>query len=1186
MTTSVEPMEEGPSSPGPPPLQDQNGMEVTAPVQKSKAKVSAEVASRKRTAEKRRLDVTELNPHIQCQLCKGYLINPVTVVECLHSFCKSCIIRHVETSKTCPVCDIQIHKTKPLLSLRADKALQDIVYKVVPGLYRTEMQNRVKFYTKHPDAEPANSEDAGEVADSLFFSPEDEISMSIEYFDNISGNDVSKNGKDNKGNAPDNLETENPNRRFLQCPGSVTVNHLKKFIITKYGLDDKFVVDVIYRDDLLAEDNTLIDVAYSYNWRKTSPMRFYYRIYQKTKVLTRKRKSKKTKTNSKGQPSKKRRNIESAEVASGVAPRTSENGMEIEEESRKASSNLRTDSGEERVKTKASKEKPKVDSAKVKLSLDPAKPVKGSSKGGAPALPKAGEGKTNIQSKPVNGKPTSVGKPVQSGKLMNGAKPVPQVKPVPGAKPAQGAKLVPGAKPVVSHPVKAAGGKVGQSKPVSSQPSSQSAGVKPVTAKPVSSVPGKAGLSTGKSATEEKSAPSKARTTPPAEPPVSKPPVASSVKTTTTNSTSSSDSKKVQKKEKETPPPTSDVLTSDQEKPAAQTNGSNKQAAKETKVAPRKGDAKVKPAAETSPASNTLRQQQKNAAEPASNNKAAAGEKEVVEISVEVSASDVKKVLEKKKAEKDAARLTSNGEEKLYSNYSIVDQLKKGAAAASLARQKQASMMDFTRSSEALNAPKVPPTIQGLQPKVTSSGETNVLSAIVHSLAQKQQSLNQKIQAVTGKPEQGKEKRETVSPGLKLKDSSTEGTKTLGTILAPGLTKSQNGLEKLPKGNSNGTIESPASSKRQLPTSTSIKPIEPRKSPAPVDTTGSKGQQMLNFYKNNFPKTSSEDEVKSTETLTRNIPAGTTVTVKTVDNRSPRSSPSSTGASKTSSFSSSSSSAFRMNLSNSVGKQQQPPSSLFGATSTPSSPLIPPFMPSPLTMALAAQQQYLNFSNQHAALTAQMEAANYIKAMQAAQAISTTPVTSLAFTKPVTSSGLKIPQPPMSGFGTSRLQLKVNQDSPPTMEVPPTSSPKPASPVPRPAHHSMPAMLPFHGVKKVQALPKSAAQTRTIPSLLSRPPTLPPTSSSAPPPAKKPATPTTILHSTLKGPSTNPQPNSLKKLVADLKTAQQKDLKTENMLSSLKRSNENKLLSDTKKSFVGLDIRPVESKKAHEVSTS
>merc|ERR1719266_966470 len=332
-------MDEEPGSPGPPPLQDQNGMEVVAPVQKSARLAQTEAALKEKSRmlkakEKVRVDLAELNPHIVCQLCSGYLIDPVTVVECLHSFCKSCIVKHVETSKLCPVCQIQIHKTKPLLSLRSDKALQDIVYKVVPGLYRTEMQNRVKFYTRHPDAEPANSEDAGEVADSLFFSPEDDISMSIEYFDNVS--DVSKNGNDNNGssNAPDSLEADNPNRRFLQCPGSVTVNHLKKFIITKYGLDDKFVVDVIYRDDLLAEDNTLIDVAYSYNWRKTSPMRFYYRIYQKTKVLTRKRKSKKTKTNSKSHPAKKRRTIDSTPTFNNVETRQ-ENGMEIDDEESK-----------------------------------------------------------------------------------------------------------------------------------------------------------------------------------------------------------------------------------------------------------------------------------------------------------------------------------------------------------------------------------------------------------------------------------------------------------------------------------------------------------------------------------------------------------------------------------------------------------------------------------------------------------------------------------------------------------------------------------------------------------------------------------------------------------------------------------------------------------------------------------
>ena len=85
-STSVEAMEVGPSSPGPPPLQDQNGCEVTAPVQKSaKATSQGNEVVRKRAAERRKVEVTELNPHIQCQLCMGYLIDPVTVVECLHS---------------------------------------------------------------------------------------------------------------------------------------------------------------------------------------------------------------------------------------------------------------------------------------------------------------------------------------------------------------------------------------------------------------------------------------------------------------------------------------------------------------------------------------------------------------------------------------------------------------------------------------------------------------------------------------------------------------------------------------------------------------------------------------------------------------------------------------------------------------------------------------------------------------------------------------------------------------------------------------------------------------------------------------------------------------------------------------------------------------------------------------------
>ena len=83
-------MDEEPGSPGPPPLQDQNGMEVVAPVQKSARLAQTEAALKEKSRmlkakEKVRVDLAELNPHIVCQLCSGYLIDPVTVVECLHS---------------------------------------------------------------------------------------------------------------------------------------------------------------------------------------------------------------------------------------------------------------------------------------------------------------------------------------------------------------------------------------------------------------------------------------------------------------------------------------------------------------------------------------------------------------------------------------------------------------------------------------------------------------------------------------------------------------------------------------------------------------------------------------------------------------------------------------------------------------------------------------------------------------------------------------------------------------------------------------------------------------------------------------------------------------------------------------------------------------------------------------------
>lgn len=212
----------------------------------------------------RRLKITDLNPHLICVLCGGYYVDATTIIECLHSFCKACIVRYLETNKYCPICDVQVHKTRPLQNIRSDKTLQDIVYKLVPGLFQKEMRYRREFYAKHPEAQPTSHIDQGEDSDqSHIYTPDESISLSLEYF-----------------RSPTSDKEEFPTRRFLQCPAAVTVAHLQKLIRAKYGLSAEHRVDIMHMDDPLNEEFTLMDVAYIYRWRRKGPLHLYYRIFE------------------------------------------------------------------------------------------------------------------------------------------------------------------------------------------------------------------------------------------------------------------------------------------------------------------------------------------------------------------------------------------------------------------------------------------------------------------------------------------------------------------------------------------------------------------------------------------------------------------------------------------------------------------------------------------------------------------------------------------------------------------------------------------------------------------------------------------------------------------------------------------------------------------------------------------
>ncbi|CAG2055994.1 unnamed protein product [Timema podura] len=114
----------------------------------------------------RRIKLEALNNHIICTICQGYLIDATTVTECLHTFCKSCLVKHLEENNTCPTCQQVIHQSHPLNYISFDRTMQDIVYKLVPELQDNEMKREREFYRKRnlpcPKDVPPNAGDAEE----------------------------------------------------------------------------------------------------------------------------------------------------------------------------------------------------------------------------------------------------------------------------------------------------------------------------------------------------------------------------------------------------------------------------------------------------------------------------------------------------------------------------------------------------------------------------------------------------------------------------------------------------------------------------------------------------------------------------------------------------------------------------------------------------------------------------------------------------------------------------------------------------------------------------------------------------------------------------------------------------------------------------------------------------------------
>ncbi|XP_074642755.1 polycomb group RING finger protein 6-like [Tubulanus polymorphus] len=202
----------------------------------------------------RKIQLRLLNPYITCQLCAGYLIEAVTITECLHSFCRSCLVKHFYKSLHCPSCELEIHPTNPLSFIKYDRQKQDILAKLLPHLSKEETRREYQFYKERnlpvPEKVLLSQEELDELERKQIPLKRPRLVSIVLEFAGFSG-EVE-------------LMVEPLFKRYIRVTGGATIKQLKQFIINKLQLSGDMKVHIYCDDDHLSEEFELAQIQDQY----------------------------------------------------------------------------------------------------------------------------------------------------------------------------------------------------------------------------------------------------------------------------------------------------------------------------------------------------------------------------------------------------------------------------------------------------------------------------------------------------------------------------------------------------------------------------------------------------------------------------------------------------------------------------------------------------------------------------------------------------------------------------------------------------------------------------------------------------------------------------------------------------------------------------------------------------------
>lgn len=229
-------------------------------------------------SEPKKVKLSDLKEHISCYLCKSYLIEATTIIECLHTFCKSCIVKYLnDNNNTCPKCDNVIHQSHPLQYISFDRTMQDIVYKLVPNLERpkepnSDGNNNISSANYNAGDNKTKSSDGGNRLKAIDTNGQQQKPPHNDYH-----RDDEQINLYVVPNASCDLKSLKLKYIRLSCLATVT--HLKKYIAIKlYGDMERYKeLDLLCNDNLLGKDHNFKFISVT-EWReKAPPVKITYR---------------------------------------------------------------------------------------------------------------------------------------------------------------------------------------------------------------------------------------------------------------------------------------------------------------------------------------------------------------------------------------------------------------------------------------------------------------------------------------------------------------------------------------------------------------------------------------------------------------------------------------------------------------------------------------------------------------------------------------------------------------------------------------------------------------------------------------------------------------------------------------------------------------------------------------------